>query len=105
MQSALSQRPAAYSQLAAALRAFADEHGLPNAVSPSELARLTCVGGRDLTGSRLLIGRILTSERIALNRELARVGISVTAYADGPEGTGKLAHIDAVPGASPYNSI
>ncbi|MFG1270798.1 hypothetical protein V5F40_22870 [Xanthobacter sp. DSM 14520] len=103
MKSALSQRTVVYQQLAAALRAFADEHGLPNRVSPSEMAVLMQAPSQ--TGARLLISRIFTSERIGLNRELAKVGLSVTAYAEGPEGAGKLATIEAVSPTPGHDSI
>lgn len=93
-----NQRPVAYQALAAALRGFADEHGLPNAISPSELVLLMRARFRmlDSTGARLLFSRIFTSERGGLNRELAKVGLAVTGYGELSEGTGNVAFLEEV---------
>ncbi|MFG1270799.1 hypothetical protein V5F40_22875 [Xanthobacter sp. DSM 14520] len=91
-----------YQKMAAVLSGFVREHSLPNRISAGELA--TLMHAPSEAGCRLLVGRVLTSERIGLNRELAKVGLSVTSYAKGPEGAGKLAVIEAVTPAPEHDS-
>lgn len=84
-----------YTKIAAVLQMFTNEHGVPNAISPGELALL--MKAPDSNGCRLMLGRILTSERIGLNRELAKVGLTIASYGPGSEGSGKLATIATAP--------
>jgi len=80
-----------YAAIAAALAALAREHGLPNGIGPTELAFL--MGHAGDTAFKLMLGRVFTSERIGLNRELAPHGIKVASYGRSDDG-GMVANLD-----------
>lgn len=73
-----------YQSISEALSSIASEHGVPNGVGLSELARM--IDPANEAVCRLAIGRILTSERTGLNIELAKSGLKVIAYRKTPNG-------------------
>jgi hypothetical protein len=76
-------------RVATALRRFAEENGVPNGVSPGELADTYT----SLPAFR--IGAVIARNRTELDNALARAGYRITSY-DGPhEGYGKRIGIDA----------
>jgi len=82
-----------YGKISAALAMFSAEHGLPNAISPRELAVLLNTPSE--RGCMLMLGRIFRNERIGLNRALVKHGLRIASYERGA--AGMLATIEAVP--------
>lgn len=73
-----------YQSISAGLSSIASEHGVPNGVGLSELARMLDPPNEAVC--RLSIGRILTSERTGLDIKLAKSGLRVIAYRKTPNG-------------------
>lgn len=85
-----------YTKIASCLSRFADEHGLPNAISMTELAQL--MNAPNEASCKMMLGRIMRQERIGLNNELAKCGLVVTAYGPTSDGSHMVATIKSFNG-------
>lgn len=79
--------PLTVNRLAKMLADAAEEHGVPNGISPGELCDGTRYRPMD-------VGHLIRSQRTALDRALAARGYTITSYEDAGKGYGMRIGID-----------